>query len=117
MKAQGGGAIVNIASMSGLIVNRPQMQTSYNTSKAGVIHLTRSLAVEWAPYHIRVNAIAPGYINTAMTDPPLCRPELRRGMVPNSLPCTAPVNRWNCATRDPVDLGSRIFHHRRNHFS
>jgi NAD(P)-dependent dehydrogenase (short-subunit alcohol dehydrogenase family) len=69
MKAQGGGAIVNIASMSGLIVNRPQMQTSYNASKAGVIHLTRSLAVEWAPYHIRVNAIAPGYMNTVMAAP------------------------------------------------
>ncbi|NSW53337.1 MAG: glucose 1-dehydrogenase [Anaerolineae bacterium] len=69
MKAQGGGAIVNIASMSGLIVNRPQMQTSYNASKAAVIHLTKSLAVEWAPYHVRVNAIAPGYMNTEMAAP------------------------------------------------
>lgn len=69
MKNAGGGAIVNIASMSGKIVNRPQMQTSYNTSKAGVIHMTRSLAVEWAPYHIRVNAIAPGYMNTEMAAP------------------------------------------------
>jgi NAD(P)-dependent dehydrogenase (short-subunit alcohol dehydrogenase family) len=69
MKDLGGGSIVNIASMSGLIVNRPQMQTSYNVSKAGVIHLTRSLAVEWAPYGIRVNAIAPGYMNTPMAAP------------------------------------------------
>lgn len=75
MKAAGGGAIVNIASMSGLIVNRPQAQTSYNTSKAGVIHMTRSLAVEWAPYHIRVNAIAPGYMNTVMAAPFFESPE------------------------------------------
>ncbi len=62
MKKQGGGRIVNIASMSGLIVNQPQFQASYNTSKAAVIHLTKSLAAEWAPYHIRVNSISPGYM-------------------------------------------------------
>ena len=75
MKEDGGGAIVSIASMSGLIVNRPQMQTSYNTSKAGVIHLTRSLAVEWAQYGIRVNAIAPGYMNTPMAAPNFAKPD------------------------------------------
>jgi NAD(P)-dependent dehydrogenase (short-subunit alcohol dehydrogenase family) len=64
-----GGCIVNIASMSGLIVNFPQNQTSYNTSKAAVIHLTKSLAAEWAPYGIRVNAIAPGYMSTPMAQP------------------------------------------------
>ena len=61
------GRIINIASMSGLIVNKPQPQAAYNTSKAAVIHLTKSLAVEWAQYNIRVNAIAPGYMNTPMT--------------------------------------------------
>lgn len=64
------GAIVNIASMSGLIVNRPQPQVDYNAAKAAVIHLTRSLACEWAPHGIRVNAVSPGYIQSDMTDMP-----------------------------------------------
>lgn len=61
------GNIVNTASMSGSIVNIPQAQASYNSSKAGVVHLTKSLAVEWAPYGIRVNSISPGYMVTEMT--------------------------------------------------
>ncbi len=61
------GSIVNTASMSGTIVNWPQEQASYNSSKAGVIHLTKSLAVEWAEKGIRVNCISPGYIFTALT--------------------------------------------------
>lgn len=61
------GSIVNTASMSANIVNYPQPQASYNTSKAGVVHMTKSLAVEWAPYGIRVNCISPGYIFTELT--------------------------------------------------
>lgn len=61
------GAIVNTASMSGTVVNFPQQQASYNTSKAGVVQLTKSLAVEWASHGIRVNSISPGYINTELT--------------------------------------------------
>jgi NAD(P)-dependent dehydrogenase (short-subunit alcohol dehydrogenase family) len=61
-----GGSIINTASMSGTIVNVPQEQASYNTSKAAVVHLTKSLAVEWAPKGIRVNCISPGYIATEM---------------------------------------------------
>lgn len=61
------GNIVNTASMSGTIVNIPQRQASYNASKAGVIHLTKSLAVELAPKGIRMNSISPGYIKTEMT--------------------------------------------------
>ncbi|WP_244134320.1 SDR family NAD(P)-dependent oxidoreductase [Burkholderia gladioli] len=61
------GRIVNIASMSGSIVNKPQPQASYNASKAGVIHLTRSLAAEWAADGVRVNSISPGYVGTELT--------------------------------------------------
>jgi NAD(P)-dependent dehydrogenase (short-subunit alcohol dehydrogenase family) len=61
------GAIVNISSMSAFVVNVPQQQAVYNISKAAVDQLTRSLAVEWIPHGIRVNAIAPGYFLTDMT--------------------------------------------------
>ena len=61
------GSIINISSMSGIIVNTPLNQAAYNTSKAGVIMLTKSLAVEWAKHNIRVNTIAPGYMQTEMT--------------------------------------------------
>ena len=66
----GGGAIVNIASMSGTIVNRGLTQVHYNASKAGVIHLSKSLAMEWAPRGIRVNTISPGYTATPMNTRP-----------------------------------------------
>jgi len=66
MAKQGHGNIINIGSISALIVNRPQFQPIYNASKAAVHHLTKSLAAEWAPLGIRVNAIAPGYIKTEM---------------------------------------------------
>ena len=72
----GGGAIVNVGSMSAQIVNRPQWQPAYNASKAGVHHLTKSLAAEWAPFGVRVNAVAPGYVRTDMT--PLDQPEFQR---------------------------------------
>ncbi len=64
MIKQGGGNIVNTSSMSAVIVNDPQGQVSYNASKAGVSHMTKSLAAEWCKYNIRVNAIAPGYMDT-----------------------------------------------------
>jgi len=68
------GSIINISSMSASIVNYPQPQCAYNASKAAVNHLTKSLAYEWAKYNIRVNAIAPGYIETDITRPGLSKP-------------------------------------------
>ena len=61
------GSIINTASMSGLIVNVPQAQVAYNSSKAGVIQMTRSMAVELATHGIRVNSISPGYMKSEMT--------------------------------------------------
>jgi NAD(P)-dependent dehydrogenase (short-subunit alcohol dehydrogenase family) len=60
------GTIVNIGSMSGFIVNKPQEQSYYNASKAAVHHLTKSLAAEWGARGVRVNAVAPTYIETPL---------------------------------------------------
>ncbi len=76
MIERGGGAIVNIGSISAMIVNRPQWQPAYNASKAAVHQLTKSLAAEWAPHNVRVNALAPGYVKTAMA--PVDEPQFRR---------------------------------------
>lgn len=72
MLKHGGGSIVNIASMAGVIVNRGLKHVHYNTSKAGVIQMTKSLAMEWVDRGIRVNSISPGYTATPM----ITRPEM-----------------------------------------
>ena len=66
MRGTGGGVIINITSNAGEIVNTPQTTVSYSASKAGVNHMTRMLAHEWAPYGIRVNAVAPGYTESKL---------------------------------------------------
>ncbi len=74
MIAQRYGRIINVASMSGIIVNRDVPQAPYYASKAGVIMLTKALAAEWAPYNITVNAISPGYMRTPLNEKPLADP-------------------------------------------
>jgi len=66
MLKAGSGSIVNVGSMSGFIVNKPQPQSYYNASKAGVHHLTKSLAAEWGSRGVRINAVAPTYIETPL---------------------------------------------------
>ena len=68
MIAQKRGSIINIGSMSGRIVNWPFRHAAYNVSKAALHMLTKCLATEWAEHHVRVNAIAPGYIMTELTE-------------------------------------------------
>lgn len=68
IKQHKGGTITNMASMSAHIINVPQTTSSYCTSKAAVAHLTKSMAVEWAKYGIRVNCVSPGYISNELND-------------------------------------------------
>jgi NAD(P)-dependent dehydrogenase (short-subunit alcohol dehydrogenase family) len=97
MVGRGSGVIVNIGSLSAMVVNRPQMQPAYNASKAAVHQLTKSLAAEWAPFGVRVNALAPGYVKTEMATVDL--PEFRRHWIDD-----APMQRYAL----PEELGPSL---------
>jgi NAD(P)-dependent dehydrogenase (short-subunit alcohol dehydrogenase family) len=97
MVAQRSGVIVNIGSISAQIVNRPQWQPGYNASKAAVHQLTKSLAAEWAPYGVRVNALAPGYIKTEMA--PVDEPQFQQHWIED-----APMRRYAM----PAELGPSV---------
>lgn len=81
------GSIVNLASMAAIIDVRPQRHLAYSVSKAGVAQMSRCLATEWAPYKVRVNAIAPGYVATEM--PLAAGEELVEGWMK-----MVPIGRW-----------------------
>jgi NAD(P)-dependent dehydrogenase (short-subunit alcohol dehydrogenase family) len=97
MVAQRSGVIVNIGSISAQIVNRPQWQPAYNASKAAVHQLTKSLAAEWAPHGVRVNALAPGYTKTEMA--PVDEPQFRQHWIED-----APMRRYAL----PAELGPSV---------
>lgn len=100
MLAHGRGAIVNIASMSGSIANRGLTQIHYNSAKAAVIHLTKSLAVEWIAGGVRVNSISPGYTWTPMNK----RPEVAEMVV--EFAASTPIGRL----AEPVEIaGPALF--------
>lgn len=100
MLAHGRGAIVNIASMSGSIANRGLTQVHYNSAKAAVIHLTRSLAVEWIQGGVRVNSLSPGYTWTPMNK----RPEVAEQTV--EFAASTPIGRL----AEPVEIaGPALF--------
>ena len=95
-----GGVIINPASMSGHIINTPQQVSHYCASKASVIHLTKAMAVELAPYQIRVNSVSPGYILTELVEPlaeyhRLWEPKIPLGRISKTRTSTARATRFS----------------------
>jgi NAD(P)-dependent dehydrogenase (short-subunit alcohol dehydrogenase family) len=101
MLEQGGGAIVNIASMSAYVVNRPQRQAAYNAAKAAVVQYTRSIAAEWAARGVRVNLVSPGYTATALTAVSRSKPEMA-----NVWTELTPMGRW----AQPEEIAGAIWY-------
>ena len=99
MVARRSGSIVNVGSMSGLIVNRGFSAAHYMVSKAGVHQITKALAVEWADIGVRVNAVAPGYTVTSQTDLLRNRPELHDMCI-----ATTPMKRF----AEPVEIAAAV---------
>lgn len=95
MQAQGGGCIVNVASQHGVVGNHNR--APYCASKAGLINLSRALALEWAPLGIRVNAISPTFVANGHNQAALDAPEVAREIadgVPLRRPATAEEVAW-----------------------
>ena len=122
MIERGGGVIVNIGSISAMIVNRPQWQPAYNASKAAVHQLTKSLAAEWARHNVRVNALAPGYVKTEMApvddprfkplwidDPPMGRYALPEEMGPSVVYLASDASSFMTGSVLVVDGGYTVY--------
>ena len=101
MMAAGRGSIINLASISARITNRPQPQSHYNSSKAALVQLSKSMAAEWASHGVRVNSLSPGYTRTEMADAPAPARPSRSGSAtrrwagwPRWRNCRAPRCSW-----------------------
>lgn len=89
MLKNGGGKIINTASMAAVFVPHPQKQIAYNASKAAVVKITETLGTEWADRNVRVNCISPGIVNTALIQVLSRPPHTQANLLAEMLPCVS----------------------------